>query len=108
RKQKELWTENERGLPVSIYEAGNDDDEAAYVVREIAAGLRSGGQRPREFAVMYRTNAQSRAIEEALVRSGIRYRLIGGTRFFDRREVKDVLADLRVINNPRDSISLAR
>ncbi|MHB8577293.1 MAG: ATP-dependent helicase, partial [Dehalococcoidia bacterium] len=108
RKEKGLWTENERGLPITIYEAGNDEDEAAYVVREISSGLRSAGRRPRDFAVMYRTNAQSRALEEALVRSGIRYRLIGGTRFYERREVKDLIAYLRLINNPRDSVSFAR
>jgi DNA helicase-2/ATP-dependent DNA helicase PcrA len=107
RREKGLWTENEKGLPVTIFEAMDDDGEAAYVVREIAAGLRSG-RRPRDFAVMYRTNAQSRVLEEALVRSGTRYRLIGGTRFYERREVKDVLAYLRLINNPRDGISLAR
>ncbi len=108
RREKGLWTENERGLPITIYEAMDDEDEAAYVVREITAGLRTGAHRPKDYAVMYRTNAQSRAVEEALVRSGIRYRLIGGTRFYERREVKDVLAYLRLINNPRDSISLAR
>jgi DNA helicase-2/ATP-dependent DNA helicase PcrA len=107
RKEKGLWTENQAGPPVAIYEARDDEDEANYVVREIAAGLRAG-RHPRDYAVMYRTNAQSRALEDALVRSGIRYRLIGGTRFYERREVKDVLAYLRLINNPRDSISLAR
>ncbi len=107
RPEKGLWTENERGLPVTLFEAQDDEGEAAYVVREIMSGLRAG-QRPGDYAVMYRTNAQSRAIEEALVRSGIRYRLIGGTRFYDRREVKDLLAYLRLINNPRDSVSLAR
>jgi DNA helicase II / ATP-dependent DNA helicase PcrA len=108
RREKGLWTENEQGLPVTIYEAMDDEDEAAYVVREISASLRSNGHRPKDHAVMYRTNAQSRAIEDALVRSGIRYRLIGGTRFYERREVRDVLAYLRLINNPRDNISLAR
>jgi len=107
RPEKGLWTENERGLPVAIYEAPDEEAEAAYVMREITAGLRSG-QKPGDYAVMYRTNAQSRAVEEALVRSGVRYRLIGGTRFYDRREVKDLLAYLRLINNPRDSVSLAR
>ncbi|HZQ35279.1 MAG TPA: UvrD-helicase domain-containing protein, partial [Dehalococcoidia bacterium] len=107
RPEKGLWTENERGLPVTVFEAQDDEGEAAYVVREIMSGLRAG-QHPGDYAVMYRTNAQSRAIEEALVRSGIRYRLIGGTRFYDRREVKDLLAYLRLINNPRDSVSLAR
>jgi DNA helicase-2/ATP-dependent DNA helicase PcrA len=108
RREKGLWTENEKGLPVTVYEAGDDEDEAAYVVREITAGLRAGGHRPADYAVLYRTNAQSRAVEDALVRSGIRYRLVGGTRFYERREVKDALAYLRLINNPRDSISLAR
>ncbi len=108
RREKGLWTENEQGLPITIYEAMDDEDEASYVVREISSSLRSGGHRPKDHAVMYRTNAQSRAVEDALVRSGIRYRLIGGTRFYERREVKDVLAYLRLINNPRDSISLAR
>jgi DNA helicase-2/ATP-dependent DNA helicase PcrA len=108
RREKGLWTENERGLPVTVYEAADDEDEAAYVVREITAGLRAREHRPGDYAVMYRTNAQSRAVEEALVRAGIRYRLVGGTRFYERREVKDALAYLRLINNPRDSMSLAR
>jgi len=108
RREKELWTENEEGLPVTIYEALNDEDEAAHVVKEIMSALRTHERQPRDFAVMYRTNAQSRAIEESLVRAGIRYRLVGGTRFYERREVKDIIAYLRLINNPRDSVSLAR
>jgi DNA helicase-2/ATP-dependent DNA helicase PcrA len=108
RRKKGLWTENEPGLPITLYEAADDEDEAAHVAREIAAEMRGPQRSLGDFAVMFRTNAQSRALEEALVRAGIRYRLVGGTRFYERREVKDALAYLRLINNPRDSISLAR
>jgi DNA helicase-2/ATP-dependent DNA helicase PcrA len=107
RPQKGLWTTNPRGAPIALYAAASEEDEAQYVVRAVSEGLRRG-RRLGDYAVLYRTNAQSRPLEEAFVRTGLRYRLIGGTRFYERREVKDILGYLRLINNPRDSVSLAR
>ncbi len=108
RKKKKLWTENDAGLPVTLFEAYNENEEADFVVSEIKRLVARGMVRPRECAVMYRTNAQSRAIEDAFVKQGAPYRLVGATRFYERKEVKDVLAYLRVIANPDDSISLNR
>ncbi len=107
RKEKQLWTDNPRGVPVVLHEAYDERDEALFVIRQVEALIRAGA-RHNDAAVMYRTNAQSRAIEDAMVRYGLPYRLIGGTRFYQRREVKDVLAYLRLVHNPADAISLAR
>jgi len=107
RKEKSLWTERGAGEPICVYEAYDEQEEAQFVADEIAGLLRSGHD-PRDFAVMYRTNAQSRAIEEALIRAGVRYQIVGGTRFYERREVKDVLAYLRLVHNPYDVVSFAR
>jgi DNA helicase-2/ATP-dependent DNA helicase PcrA len=107
RTRKELWTEAGAGELITRFEAYDENEEAAYIVREIEAAVASG-RGYRDCAVMYRTNAQSRAIEDALVRRGIPYQLVGGTRFYDRREVRDVLAYLRVLQNPRDEIALSR
>jgi DNA helicase-2/ATP-dependent DNA helicase PcrA len=109
RKQKSLWTDRGAGEPVVGYEAYDETDEAEYVAKEMA-GLMGDehGHAPRDFAVMYRTNAQSRAIEEALIRAGVPYQLIGATRFYDRREVKDVLAYLRLVHNPYDVVAFER
>jgi DNA helicase-2/ATP-dependent DNA helicase PcrA len=108
RKPKELWTENEEGAPVSIVPTYSESEEAQFVINEIEklAGenvVSHGG-----CAIMYRVNAQSRALEEAFMRYGVPYKLIGGTRFYQRREIKDVIAYLRLIHNPSDSISLSR
>ena len=108
RKEKKLWTENPRGVPVTVFEAFDEGDEAGYVAREIERLVAREGYRLRDFAVMYRTNAQSRALEDAFLRYGLRYKLVGGTRFYERREVKDVVAYLRLIQNPDDGVSLAR
>jgi DNA helicase-2/ATP-dependent DNA helicase PcrA len=108
RKNKKLWTENERGRPVTIHEAYNEEDEAQYVIREIEKLARSERINYRDVAVMYRTNAQSRPIEDAFVRIGVPYKLIGGTRFYERKEVKDVLAYLRLAVNSNDTASLTR
>ncbi len=108
RKEKKLWTQNASGIPVILHEAYNEQDEALYVVREIER-LEKAERVPRgACAVMYRTNAQSRSIEDAFVRFGVPYRLVGGTRFYERREIKDVLAYLRLVANPFDGVSLAR
>jgi DNA helicase-2/ATP-dependent DNA helicase PcrA len=108
RKEKNLWTENGAGGPIVAYEAYNEEDEAAFVAEETQRLAKSGELSHRDFAVMYRTNAQSRPLEEAFVRRNIPYRLVGGTRFYERREVKDLLAYLRLIHNPFDSIALLR
>ena len=108
RKPKDLWTENEAGSPVTIIESYNEEEEAQYVVREIEKLVSQEQISLKDCAVMYRVNAQSRALEEAFMRYGVPYPLIGGTRFYQRREVKDIIAYLRVIHNPHDNVSLAR
>jgi DNA helicase-2/ATP-dependent DNA helicase PcrA len=108
RKEKNLWTENGQGKPVVTHEAYDEEDEAGFVVEEIQYLRREEKVSFKDVAVMYRTNAQSRPMEEALVRRGVPYRLVGGTRFYERREVKDLLAYLRLVQNPFDSIALMR
>jgi DNA helicase-2/ATP-dependent DNA helicase PcrA len=107
RVDKELFTERPGGVPITIREAYNDVEEADLVVSTIESlmleGVESGG-----CAVMYRTNAQSRVIEEAFIRAGINYRLVGATRFYGRREIKDLVAYLRLLYNPSDSVSFNR
>ena len=107
RTPKELFTQRDSGELVHVYNADDDRDEADYVVRTILAQQRKGIQAG-AFAVMYRTNAQSRMLEEAFMKAGIPYRLVGAQRFYGRREVKDVIAYLRLVHNPRDEISLRR
>ncbi|MFA5927069.1 MAG: UvrD-helicase domain-containing protein [Patescibacteria group bacterium] len=106
RTDKKLWTKNQRGLPISIYEALNEKDESEFIALEIASLARTKGQdeekKYSDFAVLYRTNAQSRAVEEAFLRFNIPYRVVGGMRFYERKEIKDIVAYLRVIANPRD------
>jgi DNA helicase-2/ATP-dependent DNA helicase PcrA len=108
RKEKKLWTERGQGVPVASYEAYDEEEEAGLVALEVRSLLSDGRYHAGDIAVMYRTNAQSRPLEEAFVQSGIRYRLVGGTRFYERREIKDVLAYLRLAHNPFDSVSLGR
>ena len=108
RIHKQLWTHNPEGdLPV-VYEAYTETDEADYVAREIAQRVAAGDWRPGDVAVCYRTNAQSRVVEEAFLRRAIPYRLIGGTRFYARREVKDLLALCRLVHNPHDDVAFDR
>ncbi|MBI3744689.1 MAG: UvrD-helicase domain-containing protein, partial [Chloroflexi bacterium] len=107
RKAKELWTDNQQGLPITVHDATNEQDEALFVVNEIDKLVKEG-HKPGDCAVLFRTNAQSRPLEEAFVRYGLPYRLIGAMRFYERREVKDVLAYLRLVHNPFDDISLLR
>ena len=106
RKGKRLWTANGHGDPITVYEASDEGGEANYVAGRILAG--SKGKGFRDHAILYRTNAQSNALEFALKRNGIPYRVIGGTRFFDRAEVKDMLSYLCVINNRSDDLRLKR
>ena len=106
RKGKRLWTANGQGDPITVYEAQDEGGEGNFVAGKILAGSR--GKNYKDFAVLYRTNAQSNAIEYAFKRNGIPYRIIGGTRFFDRAEVKDMLSYLCVINNRADDLRLKR
>ena len=108
RKVKTLWTENDAGEPVTYYTGVTERDEADYIALEIARLTGSGGFRPADVVVFYRVNAQSRALEEALVRRRIPYYVVGGVRFYEQRDVKDLLAYLRVIANPADAVSLER
>ncbi|MCL0065332.1 UvrD-helicase domain-containing protein [Dehalococcoidia bacterium] len=108
RREKNLYAQNGGGVPIGIIETYNEQEEAQFVVGEIDSLINDHGHSTGDCAVMYRTNAQSRALEEAFVRYGFPYKLVGATRFFERREVKDVLSYLRLINNPYDSVSLAR
>jgi DNA helicase-2/ATP-dependent DNA helicase PcrA len=108
RKPKDLWTENEQGVPVAVIESYSEEEEAQYVVNEIDKLVRSSEVKSGDCAVMYRTNAQSRVLEEAFIRYGMPYKLVAGTRFYERREVKDVIAYLRLIQNPYDTVSLLR
>ncbi|NTW02548.1 MAG: UvrD-helicase domain-containing protein [Oscillochloris sp.] len=105
---KKLWTENGAGIQVSLHEGYDQDEEANFVADEIARLVASGDYSYGDCAVMYRINSQSRALEEALISRGVRYQIIGGTRFYERKEIKDVLAYLRLAYNPYDSISLGR
>ncbi len=107
RKDKALWTQEGPGEMIRLYRAGDEREEAAWVCQQIRA-LQMQGEDYARSAVLYRTNAQSRVIEEAFVQSGIRYRMYGGLRFYDRKEVKDILAYLRVMVNPSDDISVRR
>ncbi len=106
RKGKRLWTANGAGDPIAVYEAADEKAEANYVASQILFGSR--GKNFKDFAILYRTNAQSNALEFALKRNGIPYRVIGGMRFFDRAEVKDMLSYLCVINNRADDLRLKR
>ena len=104
-----LWTENPPGSPLIIYEAKNEVEESAFVARVInKLATNSRGYSYSSFAVLYRTNAQSRVIEETLLREGIPYLLVGGVRFYERREVKDILSYLRLLTNPKDEVSYKR
>lgn len=105
---KNLWTQNGAGIQVSLHEGYDQDEEASFVADEITRLVASGDCSYRGCAVMYRINAQSRALEEALGRRRIPYQIVGGTRFYERKEIKDVLAYLRLIYNPYDSVSLGR
>lgn len=107
RKGKELWTEHDEGEKVSVYTAMNENDEAQYVATQILTGF-SQGRKWKDHAVLYRMNAQSNQVEVALKKNGIPYRIIGGTRFFDRAEIKDIVAYLCALNNPNDNLRLQR
>jgi DNA helicase-2/ATP-dependent DNA helicase PcrA len=105
---KNLWTENEQGVLVQMQEGYDQDEEAQLAAGEIARLIASGEFSAGGIAIMYRTNAQSRAVEEALIGRGLRYQIVGGTRFYERKEVKDAMAYLRLALNPYDSVSFSR
>ena len=107
RKEKALWTDAGEGEKIRVYRALDERDEAAWVVRAIEERMKRGA-RAGDFAVFYRTNAQSRVLEEAMVRRGVPYRVYGGMKFYDRKEVKDVLAYMRAVANPDDDQSVRR
>jgi DNA helicase-2/ATP-dependent DNA helicase PcrA len=108
RQKKALFTERGPGEKVYMHEAYDEDDEASFVVDAIASLTAQGEADPGDCAVMYRTNAQSRALEERFLKAGLPYRLVGAQRFYGRREVKDIIAFLRLIHNPNDQVSLFR
>lgn len=107
RKAKNLWTNNEEGEKAVLFRAADERVEANYVVNQIES-LQANHRQYRDFSILYRTNAQSRVLEEALLQRGIPYRIFGGLKFYERKEIKDVLAYLRLIANPADDISLLR
>jgi DNA helicase-2/ATP-dependent DNA helicase PcrA len=108
RRDKRLWTENQEGAPVIYYEARDERDEARYIASQIENERIKHGRSYGDFAVFYRTNNQSRVIEEELMHKGIPYTIVGGVGFYERSEIKDIMAYLRVISNPSDEISLRR
>ncbi len=108
RKPKTLFTANAEGEKISSYLASDERDEARFITAEIERLVRIDGRRYTDFAVFYRTNAQSRSLEDAMLRAGVPYRIVGGTRFFDRAEIRDVMAYLKAVVNPADEISLKR
>ncbi len=107
RKPKSLWTSLGQGHPVIRYQADNEHDEAAFVAEEVER-LRKQGYRYGQMVVFYRTNAQSRVLEEVLIKAGLPYKVVGGVKFYDRREVKDLLAYIKAVVNPQDEVSLRR
>lgn len=108
RKPKNLWTENTSGEKIVVYEALSEREEARFVLQEIANERRLHGRSLSDFVVLYRTNAQSRAVEEVMLQNGVPYHLVGGVRFYDRKEIKDLIAYLKVLVNPYDTLSLRR
>jgi len=108
RMRKQLFTDRGEGQKVTLHETYDDREEAAFVVDTIASQVGRGHFQPGDFAVMYRTNAQSRLLEEAFLQAGLPYKLVGAQRFYGRREVKDVVAYLRLVSNPNDEVSLTR
>ncbi len=107
RTDKVLWTENVEGAPITIYQGRTADDESEFIIREIL-GLQRSGLSLGDFVILYRTNAQSRGLEETLMRFGTPYRIVGALKFYDRKEIKDILAYLRILVNPADEVSLKR
>ena len=108
RKDKKLWTEQEHGLPLVLKETDSEQQEAVFAALEIRERVMRAERRFGDFAILYRTNAQSRAFEDVFLNFSVPYRIVGGLRFYERKEVKDLLAYLRIVQNPSDSVSLKR
>jgi DNA helicase-2/ATP-dependent DNA helicase PcrA len=108
RKDKNLWTEKQQGEPPFFFQAFNERGEAQFIVKEIERIRRENNYSYNSFAVLYRTNAQSRVLEELFLKSGIPYQMVGGIKFYERKEIKDILAYLRIIQNPFDDVSFKR
>lgn len=108
RKPKNLWTDNSTGREITYFQAMDERDEARFVIEQLQRLQQEENMRLGDMAVLYRTNTQSRVFEEMLIKSGISYNMVGGTKFYERKEIKDILAYLRVIFNPNDSLSLLR
>ena len=108
RKPKNLWTENKEGNKITYYRADNERDETRFIVDRMQEEIRSNHRNYGDFAILYRTNAHSRVMEETLLKANIPYKMVGGHKFYDRKEIKDILAYLNVLANPQDSISFER
>ncbi|WP_460022733.1 DNA helicase PcrA [Lactovum odontotermitis] len=108
RRDKNLWTSNNDGAKITYYRANDGLDEAVFVAKQISDETRSEGKKYADFAVLYRTNSQSRTIEEALLKSNIPYTMVGGTKFYSRKEIRDLIAYLNILANPNDNISFER
>lgn len=108
RKDKNLWTDNTAGQAITYYRGDSERDEAQFIIENIQQTMEAEGKKYGDFAVLYRTNAQSRVVEEMLLKANIPYTMVGGHKFYDRKEIKDILAYLNAIANPADSLSLAR
>lgn len=108
RRKKKLWTDNDEGAKITYYRGDNERDETQFVVAQMQKEMRENKREYGDFAVLYRTNAQSRVMEETLLKSNIPYTMVGGHKFYDRKEIKDILAYLNVINNSKDSLSFER
>lgn len=108
RIPKKLWTDNGAGDKITYYRAQTDRDEALFTIAQIQAALKEGSATYRDFAILYRTNAQSRGFEEALVKANIPYTIVGGSKFYDRKEIRDILAYLSLVTNPADNESFLR
>ncbi|MBV7390348.1 DNA helicase PcrA [Enterococcus alishanensis] len=108
RRPKDLWTDNQSGEQITYYRADSERDEAQFIVSEIRNQMHQNNRNFNDFAVLYRTNAQSRVIEDTLVKANVPYTMVGGHKFYDRKEIKDIIAYLNIINNPRDAVSFER
>lgn len=108
RKPKKLWTDNPDGNKINYYQGATEQEEALFITDKIQELIREEGYTPGDMAILYRTNAQSRAIEDTLMKSGVSYQMVGGTKFYDRKEIKDLIAYLRLIMNPNDDLSFER
>jgi DNA helicase-2/ATP-dependent DNA helicase PcrA len=108
RSNKKLWTSSGSGTPVQILQVTNERAEAETIVRRVKTATDLKAMDFKDFAVLYRTNAQSRAVEEVFVHYGVPYRIVGGVRFYDRKEIKDIMAYLRLIYQPEDFVSFER